>query len=1033
MYLTEEKLYRRIGELERLRYRDTQPIGPWQYRPDPGQNDTDREVVMGDRWSGRDAYATLGAAITVPAEWAGRRAVGLFDFGRTGGGNNSGFESLLSLDGRLYQAVDSNHQEVILPADAAGNTLSLSFRLWSGLEGGGAPRTQHYEFRRADLAWLDADADALYFTARAMLDAARALGANDPVAARLLDDLNRAVNVIDFRDPGSAAFYRSVTAARTALDRAVAAYVKTSPVTVTAVGHCHMDVAWLWRLRHTREKAVRAFTTVLRLMDEYPDYVYFQSQPQLYAWVKEDQPELYERIRRRVQEGRWEPDGAMWLEADSNLTGGESLVRQILFGTRFFAREFGTEPSVLWLPDAFGYSAALPQVLAKAGIRAFMTTKISWNQYNRFPHDTFRWRGIDGSEVLAHFITTPSPRGWDRDDRFMATYNGEITAGTVLGSWRKYQDKGLNQNLLLAFGYGDGGGGPNREMLEMRRALDRLPGLPRIAPGRVDAYFAELERTVGADVAPVPVWDGELYLEYHRGTYTSQAAVKRANRELELALRETEWWATWAFAGRAGWDEAQSQLNEAWRILLTNQFHDILPGSSIREVYQDAARDYAVARSAVAEVFDRARALLIVEDAAAWTILNSAPWARSGVVRIPAEAVSPAIGWVDGNGRPLAVQAVGDELWARTPAVPGMGTAGLAVGEPSGAAGALPFTWEQNVLTTPLYRCAFDGEGHIASLRDLRYDREILANGRAGNLLVAFEDKPVGLDAWDIDLFYQEKGYPVSELEGIELFSLGPVAAVVRVRWRYQASRIEQNIVFYAEDPRIDFQTTVDWHEHHQLLKVAFPVAVRAREAHYAIQFGHLARPTHWNTPWDQARFEVVGHQWADLSEHGYGVALLNDSKYGYDVHDGVMRLSLIKSATYPDPNADQGEHRFTYALLPHGGDLVAGGVPEAAWDLNSPLRLVAGRLAEPRRPVFIEGEHVQISAVKRSEDGDQLVVRLYEWAGGRTAVKIRSDRTIRAWQRADLRERPEGPKEIGDPVLELGPFEIQTLFLDLG
>lgn len=1035
MYLTEEKLYRRIGALERLRYRDVQLLGPWHYRPDAGQNDTEREVTVGDRWSGRDVYATLTGAAAVPGAWAGRRAVGLFDFGRTGAGNNSGFESLLTLDGQLYQAVDSNHQEVLLPQDAAGRTLALSFRLWSGLEGGGPPRAQHYEFRRADLAWLDPDADALYFTARAMLDAAHALGANDPIAVRLLEDLNRAVNRIDLRSPGSPECYRSIAAVRAELDRVVSEYAKDSPVTITTVGHCHMDVAWLWRLRHTREKAARAFTTVLRLMEEYPEYTYFQSQPQLYAWVKEDQPALYERVRQRIQEGRWEPDGAMWLEADSNLTGGESLVRQVLFGTRFFAREFGREPTVLWLPDAFGYSAALPQVLVKAGIRAFVTTKISWNQYNRFPHDTFRWRGIDGSEVLGHFITTPSPRGWDRDDRWMATYNGEITAGTVLGSWRKYQDKGLNQNLLLAFGYGDGGGGPNREMLEMRRALDRIPGLPRLTPGRVDGYLAELQKTMEEASAPVPVWDGELYLEYHRGTYTSQAAVKRANRELELLLREAEWWASWAFAARAGWDEAQARLNEAWRIVLTNQFHDILPGSSIQEVYEDAARDYRTARAAAAEVFARARALLLREEVGCWTILNGAPWRRSGVVRIPAGTVPFAGRLVDESGTALSTQKVDEDLWVEAPLVAGMGAAAVSARPDPGTeetGSPLPFRWEANILTTPFYRCVFDENGRIAALEDLRHNREVIASGRVGNLLEVFEDMPVGLDAWDIDLFYQEKSYAVERLETLEIKSVGPVAAVVRLSWRYQQSRIEQDVVFYAKDPRIDFKTRVDWHEHHQLLKVAFPVAVRAREAHYAIQFGHLARPTHWNTPWDQARFEVVGHQWADLSEHGYGVALLNDSKYGYDIRDGVMRLSLIKSATYPDPDADQGEHRFTYALLPHAGDLVEGGVPEAAWDLNSPLRPEAGRLDDPRRPVWVEGEHVQISAVKRAEDGDRVVVRLYEWAGGRTTVRLGSDREIRGWQRIDLRERPEGPREIGDPVLELGPFEIQTVLLDL-
>jgi alpha-mannosidase len=461
-------------------------LAPMTFRRD--DRGEERLVTVGDTWSGRDAYATVSATVTIPTSWRGRRVVGLFDFGRTGGGNNSGFESLLYIDGEPYQGVDANHTEVIFPEDAAGRSLALRFDLWSGLEGGGPPGEQHLRFKRADVAWLDPATDDLYWTARAVLETIHVLGSADAIGVQLQNLLDDTFRLIDWRDPGSPAFYASVSAAREALDQGLARMPAPKAGRITVVGHSHIDVAWLWRLRHTREKAARSFATALRLMDLFPEFVFVQSQPQLYEFVKEDHPGLYARIREHVARGQWEPEGAMWLEADTNLPAGESLVRQVLFGTRFFEQEFGRRCTVLWLPDAFGYSASLPQILKQAGITTFVTTKLSWNQYNRMPHDTFIWRGIDGSEVVAHCLTTPEPEDWNRDDRWFATYNGVVAAGTVVGSWRRYQDRDINDDILMAIGHGDGGGGVTREMLEMRRRLDRIPGLPRVTTGSVADY-----------------------------------------------------------------------------------------------------------------------------------------------------------------------------------------------------------------------------------------------------------------------------------------------------------------------------------------------------------------------------------------------------------------------------------------------------------------------------------------------------------------------------------------------------------------
>ncbi|MCY0897537.1 MAG: hypothetical protein OWU33_01150 [Firmicutes bacterium] len=494
---------------------------------------------------------------------------------------------------------------------------------------------------------------------------------------------------------------------------------------VQVVGHCHIDVAWLWRLRHSRYKAARSFTTALRLMEEYPELVFLQSQPQLYAFIKEDQPLVYERIRQRVVEGRWEPEGGMWVEADTNLPSGESLVRQLLFGIRFFEQEFGRRSTVLWLPNAFGYSAALPQILKKAGINTFITTKLSWNQYNRMPHDTFWWRGIDGSEVLAHFLTTPGPHEWDQRENWAATYNGQLIAGTVLGTWWRYQDRHINGDLLIAFGHGDGGGGPDRDMCEMRRRLDQLPGLPSVQPGTVGSYAQHLHGIVAA--APVvPTWDGELYLEYHRGTFTSQGRSKAMNRRLELALRDAEWLASWAFyTDPSAWLAVHKQLNEAWTIVLRNQFHDILPGSSIGEVYGDQEKEYEEAETIINGVRANALKVLVVQGDRTWTILNSAASPRTAVVRAPRVAAGGR--WETLAGEVLPYQQDDATAWVRVGPVAGLGTE-TVVWRPGSAVPVEPgpFDWHasERRLVTPYYEATWNGHGQLVRLYDRRCARE---------------------------------------------------------------------------------------------------------------------------------------------------------------------------------------------------------------------------------------------------------------------------------------------------------------------
>lgn len=1043
MFLTEEKLAARIAELEPYRYRDAIAIHPLWMREDtsvnpphyPPDGDGWRQVSVGERWRGRDKYIWLKGEVHVPSEWQGKTVLFYLDLGSTGDGNNTGYEALFYWNEVPYQGVDGNHKEVFLPPDVAGKSIRLMVRAWSGLEGGGVPREMEHRLQRAELVWLDEVVDDLYYTAMAALQTVQCLETNRPERIALLQALDRAFREIDWSEPGTKTFYASAAAARATLLSELQRFHKVHGVTVRCVGHAHIDVAWLWRLRHTREKAARTFATVLRLMERYPEFVFLQSQPQLYSFVKEDYPQLYEQIRQRIAEGRWEPTGGMWLEADCNLPSGESLVRQLLHGTRFFQSEFGINVSTLWLPDTFGYSAALPQILKKAGFKVFVTTKLSWNQYNQMPHHTFWWRGIDGTTVLAHFLTTPST--WPGAVSTMFTYNGEILARTIQGTWENYKDKDVTHELLLAFGYGDGGGGPTRDMLELRRRLDLMPGIPYVVTGRADEFFEQLYNRVEHTDRYIHVWDGELYLEYHRGTYTSQAWIKRMNRKLELMLREAEWLGVMASVARRGFDYPRDELEKAWQIVLRNQFHDILPGSSIREVYEDARREYSEAEKIVRGVWSRLTGVLSrTEPQHCFTVFNGTPWKRTDVVFVSDTRFADGK-WKDEYGKDLVSQRTKDGWLVVVEDVPPFAAYTLYFEEGDMREGqsvhqGTPFELRTRGIVTPFYEIEWNDDGHIIRIHDRKERREVLPTGTRANVFQVFEDKPLRFEAWDIDIFYQEKMEEVRTLISVDVVEVGPIRAVVRFMWNYRTSSIRQDMIVYTHSRRIDFVTQVDWHEQRKLLKVAFPVDIRTTEATYDIQFGNIRRPTHWNTTWDVARFEVVGHQWADLSERGYGVSLLNDCKYGYDIHDNIMRLSLIKTAMYPDPQSDVGYHVFTYSLLPHKGDWLLGGTVQEAWYLNNPLIAVSGAALLPGRSLFrITGADVMVDAVKLAEDGDRVVLRLHEYGGGRGRVQIESDFPIVTWQECDLLERPIGVERNSPSVeFEIRPYEIRTFLV---
>ena len=1039
MFLTDRKLDRRISEAEKYRYRDCINMQTFAVCEDeqgvvnpvvPVTFDGWDTIEVGECWSGRDRYLWLHKDVQIPEAWKGRKAVGIFDFGNTGAGNNAGFEAMCYINEKPYQGVDANHKEVFFPKELYGTTFRLTFRLWSGLEGGGVPTPQEHRITRADLAWLDEEADDFYYLASMVWQTLGELDDFDPVQHDLRKALDTACHCIDWSCPGSNAFYESLHEADALLNSTLDGMEKHSSIQIRCVGHTHIDVAWLWRLKHTREKCSRSFSTVLRLMEQYPEYIFLQTQPQLYEYMKEEFPDIYEKIKERVAEGRWEADGGMWVEADCNLTGGESLTRQILLGSKFIKEEFGRDVEYLWLPDVFGYSWALPQILKKAGIHTFMTTKISWNQYNRMPHDTFWWKGIDGSEVLTHFITTPEP--WNEPGSWFYTYNGKLIPKTVKGTWDAYSEKQMNKNLLIAFGFGDGGGGVNRDMLESRRRIDKIPGLPHLKPSTAREYFRELHDTVENTDQFVHTWDGELYLEYHRGTYTSQAYNKRMNRKMELLYRKTEW-LTVLNAMKQGTLECakQEELTKGWKHILTDQFHDIIPGSSIHEVYEDSRRDYEYIESVAQEVQKDALAHILEEKPDTYTVWNVSGWKRNEIVAVPNAKAGV---YRDKDGNELSAQPAGTVTYVEVKDVPAMGAGTIFFEEKKTEEPKARFRICGKDIETPFYCISMNGYGQITRLYDKTFEREVIPKGERANVLQMFEDKPLDNDAWDIDIFYQQKMREITELTRFEVVECGALQMKIRMEWKYMNSSITQDMVLYSSTRRIDFRTSVEYHEQHQLLKAAFPVDIRSTYGTYDVQYGNVRRPNHWNTSWDQARFESVAHRWADLSERNYGVSLLNDCKYGHDIKDNVIRISLLKAATHPDHLQDQGFHEFTYALLPHGGDFVEGNVVQEAYALNDPMQAIKG-VSTLAFESFIsfDNPQVELDAVKKSEDGKYIVVRFHEFAGSAQNVTVRPGFAFQTWTECDLRERPTGEVSREQEItLSLHAYEIKTILIAL-
>lgn len=969
-------------------------------------------------WYGPDIHYWFRADVTVPESFDGKplwmhvcTQIDEWDDAK-----NPQF--LLFVDGKVTQGIDMNHRDVLLTRCAkAGETYRLELQAYTGI--------LHTEFNLiVDLREIDPEIQGLYYDLAVPLQAFPRLEPDGKPRRDLERVLNDAVNLLDLRHPYDGNFYQSVSEARAFLKQALYTDLAgDDDVIATCIGHTHIDVAWWWTVAQTREKVCRSFATVLKLMEEYPDYKFMSSQPQLYYFLKERYPELYEQIKKRVAEGRWEPEGGMWVEADCNLTSGESLVRQFLYGKRFFKEEFGVDNRILWLPDVFGYSGALPQIMAKCGIDYFMTTKLAWNQFNKMPYDTFRWRGIDGTEILTHLITTLGV-GQDEKD-FFTTYNGMLHPDAILGGWHRYQQKDINNDILISYGYGDGGGGPTREMLETSSRMDKgIEGVPKVRQAFARTYFDELKERVEGNKR-LPTWEGELYFEYHRGTYTSMARNKRSNRKAELHMMDLELLGVLADPKVAYPD---AELDGLWHGILINQFHDILPGSSIHEVYEVTKKEYEEMEAQISVLTDeRVRAL--IREGEGVTVLNTTGFERDDVVELgdcDAEAL------LDENGSVYPVQQTRKGAVAFVKDLPSKGY--KTFGKVSAGEEKRPFCLspDSHALETPFYQVVFDKNGCIGQIYDKENDRNVLKPGEAGNLMRVYEDKPIYYDNWDVDIYYTEKFWDVTDLRGFSWVEMGPVRATLRLERQFSHSTITQEIHFYADLRRIDFETTVDWKEHQSLLKVHFPVDVHTDEATFEIQYGNVTRKTHRNTSWDKARFESCGQKWMDVSEGHYGVSLLNDCKYGHSVKDSCIGLTLIKSGTEPNPTTDQEMHFFTYSLYPHAETWKAAGTVPQAFFLNQPaLVSKGGKPGESFSLASLNVPNVVLETVKKAEDGDGVILRMYECENARTPVTLTFNRPFASAESCNCLEEPDGEpvKVDGNKVSFLvKPFEIKTI-----
>lgn len=961
------------------------------------------ELQVGDKWGDLFDCAWFNFTGSIPESAHQKHAVLLLDVnGELCVFNEQGepvlgltcvastYDFSLGSPGKRVLQISNNavaHTPISVWADAGANDL------FGNLQGGGAVKL-------AAIAVCHDEIQALYFDFEVLLDFLSVLPVDSPRYQKILTGLNDVAHLCYASIP------EVVAEARGILAPLLHAQGGDPSLRISAVGHAHMDLAWLWPIRETIRKGARTFSTSLDLMARYPDYIFGASQPQYFQWMKDHYPTLYERIKTAVQLGRLEPQGAMWVEADMNISGGEALVRQLIQGKTFFLAEFGIDMEYLWLPDVFGYNAALPQILKKAGVNYFSTQKLSWSLINHFPHQSFHWQGIDGTRILTHMLPEE-------------TYNSPGAPRSVRKIEQNYQDSGISSYALMVFGIGDGGGGPGTEHLERLDRIKNLAGLSPVKQEQVSAFFKNWR----TEAERFPTWVGELYLERHEGTLTTEARNKWYNRKMELGLRELEWTAV-INRTLANTEYPADHLQRLWREVLLYQFHDIIPGSSIKRVYDESLARYAIMhRDVINRIadYDTNLGTLVDSSGLAKPILvqNTLAWNRADWCKV-------------------------EDCWVQASA-PSMGYS--VIEAQSDTTPEFPVSASPTSLENDLVRITFNTAGGITSIVDKRVNREVVSSDAVANQLLVFSD--LG-DAWDFLMDYAEQEPRELALQTVDAVVDGP-KAWIQQDYTLGQSKLTQRIILTAESPRIDFVTNLHWRETRAMLRVRFPVAVQSEYATYEIQFGHITRPTHRNTTWDLARDEVAAHKWVDLSQRDYGVALLNDSKYGHKIKGNIIDLNLLRSVPYPGPRlvedrdvvpgeahhgyTDQADHEFTYALYPHPGDHVAGGVIQAGYELNVPLRVLSlekqsGVLPKRHSFITIDAPHIIVEAVKQAEDDDGIIIRLYEAANRMVTTEVTFGVPVTSVEEVTLMEQAIEtiPAHNNTVTLTWKPFEIKTL-----
>ncbi len=978
--------------------------GKYEYYP---ENAT--KIRLGDHWFARyDCARVFKTQVTLPTSFKGKKVYLNLDFGG---------EIMVKIDGQTANSVSSREnsgwvaRETVVINDKFlkyGEPMEIELEAVvdsaSYCNDAMAGKTEsEYKLKFANFACIDEICEKFYLNCSLAWDALSHIkdAYIREAVYKVLDD---SLHMVDF-DFDDEQVRQSIYHACEYFDKKLAEIPHTPQFEVIMDGHSHLDIAWLWRAQETERKTARTFANNLALMDHYPEFKFTQSQAIVYHWIKNNNPDLYQRIKEKVQNGQWYVVGNTWVECDTNVASGESMIRQLLYGREFFLKEFGVSSDTYWLPDCFGFSHALPQIIKKSGMKYFITSKLRNQDTNRFPHTLFKWKGHDGSEILAFNQRTH--------------YQGDYDPAYLVESADKCDLKGTMKTAFGMFGYGDGGGGSTYRMLENAKRLKSFPGLPSARMGHPNEFFAKAEEIRDE----LPVYNDELYYENHRGTYTSQGFIKKGNRKNEFRLSRIE------MAGTFGKGYDKERLHTLWLMLLKNQFHDILPGTSIHEAMEDCRPDFAHLEKEGNAMLEEglkgiaAKVDIKSDGVIVWNLLSHKV---SGPVTIKGNKT------VGENCRTYTADGVDYTQFIATD-VPPMGYKFYPFAR---AKACDTLTIGNGIIENNILKVEYNENGILTSIYDKENNRETL-NGK-GNVISVFIDKCVHETAWNLEQNYEKKKWILEKADSVEVIECSSVRAVLKVVRKFNKSTITQNIILYAGSRQLVFETHVDWQERDKVMKAAFDVNVLNTEATFEAAHGAIKRPTHRNSPFDAARFEQCAHKWADLSEGDYGVSILNDCKYGYDILDSRMRITLLRAPTCPDPKGDLGEHTFTYSYYPHSGTWQTGGTVQQAFALNLPLCATEvsenkGELPAEYSFISCDNDDIVIDAVKQAQDGKGTIIRLYQ------SRRVRGERTLTVnlpftkVYECNLMEdeNKEYPFDGNKITFNTTPFEVKTFRLE--